>query len=204
MQRLLITLTFIIYLNPINSSYATEDKKNHIQINWLRFCEYKEKKLPPPFVANWINFIILSTLIALGLRKPLKKYLKSKKDLIKKELDKSEAERQEALKRYKEYTNRLQNLEKEITRLKQGLIKNIELERKELLNKAKKRAEEIEKEARLFLQEEARQAREKIKTQAIKETIKEAENILIQRLQKHRELDLKLGQKYLEELEKIK
>lgn len=106
-----------------------------------------------------INFAILSTVLYMVLSKPLKNYLASRSEAIKKALDEAKRVREEAEKKYREYQEKMDRLTSEAKELKDSLIAEGDVEKNRIIEEANKAAQRIREQAKFAAEQEIKKAR---------------------------------------------
>lgn len=106
-----------------------------------------------------INFAIMATVLYLVLSKPLKNYLASRSDSIRKALDEAKLVREEAEKRYREYQEKMEKLASEARDLRDSLIAEGNHEKERIVEEANKAAQRINEQARFTAEQEIKKAR---------------------------------------------
>lgn len=112
---------------------------------------------------RFVNFAILFTVLYMVLAKPLKDFLASRSDSVRKALDEAKRVREEAEKRYKEYQEKMDLLAGEAKTLKESLIDEGNKERARIVEEANKAAQRIKEQAHFSAEQEIKKARQALK-----------------------------------------
>lgn len=112
---------------------------------------------------RFINFAILFSVLYFVLAKPLKEFLASRSDTIKKSLDEAKRVREEAEKRYKEYQEKMASLTGEARSLRDSLIDEGNKEKARIIEEANKAAQRIKEQAQFSAEQEIKKARQALK-----------------------------------------
>jgi len=114
-------------------------------------------------IYRFINFAILFGALYVILAKPLKEYLASRSDSIRKALDEARLVREAAEKRYKEYQEKMEKLTVEAKTLKEMLIDEGNKEKARIIEEANKAAQRIKEQAQFSAEQEIKKARQALK-----------------------------------------
>jgi F-type H+-transporting ATPase subunit b len=107
-----------------------------------------------------VNFVILLFILGYFLRKPMKEFFASRAALIRKDIGDSEARKDQAEKKYKEYETRLAQIEKEMAALVAELKHDGQLEKERLVETAKYQIEALQQTSERIMGAELRRAKE--------------------------------------------
>jgi F-type H+-transporting ATPase subunit b len=141
MPRSILSLFFLLI--PVTSFAAEEAHRGELADMTYRF----------------INFAILFGALYFILSKPLRNYLGSRSDAIKKALDEARIAREEAEKRYRDYQEKMERLSAEAKLLRDSLIDEGGKEKERIIEEANKAAQRIREQARFTADQEIKKAR---------------------------------------------
>ena len=139
---------------------------------------YRKSDMPPPFLANLINFAIFAAVVYRFGRKPLQDALKDRKQTIMKEIDAATKMRDEAAKRLAEYEDKLQHIDDEIERIREDFRAQGVREKERILAEAQERKERMLRDAQFMIDQEVRQMRIVLMREAIDVALDAAERLL--------------------------
>lgn len=137
----------LLFMLTAATSYAEEAHKSQFADMTYRF----------------INFAILFTILYIVLAKPVKNYLASRSDAIKKALDEAKLVREEAEKRYREYQVKMERLTAEARELRDSLVDEGNKEKARIIEEANKAAQRIKEQAQFSAEQEIKKARQALK-----------------------------------------
>lgn len=112
---------------------------------------------------RFINFAILFVVLYILLAKPLRDYLVSRSEGIRRALDEARLVREEAEKRYREYQEKMESLTDDAKALKDSLIDEGNKEKARIVEEANKAARRIKEQAQFSAEQEIKKARQVIK-----------------------------------------
>lgn len=138
---------FFLFMLTASASFAEEAHRSEFLDMTYRF----------------INFAILLTVLYIVLAKPLRDYLASRSEGIRRALDEARLVRIDAEKRYKEYQEKMERLTGEAKELKDSLIDEGNKEKARIVEEANKAALRIKEQAQFSAEQEIKKAREAIK-----------------------------------------
>ena len=127
----------------------------------------------------FINFFVWLGLIVFLLRKPLADFLTNRRTSIVEGIEEAKKIKEDADAKYKEYTERIENMDAELERLRQEMRDAGLAERDRLVNDAARRGEKMREEARFLIDQQMKQLREDLTREAIEAAVKAAEDILV-------------------------
>lgn len=142
-----IVLSLFFFLLTASTSFAEDAHRSQLADMSYRF----------------INFAILFGALYYILSKPLKNYLISRSDAIKKALDEAKRIREEAEKRYREYQEKMESLTAEAKALKDSLIDEGNKEKARIIEEANKAAQRIKEQTQFSGEQEIKKARQALK-----------------------------------------
>lgn len=137
----------LLFLLTASTSFAEEAHRSELLDMTYRF----------------INFAILFIGLYVVLAKPLRDYLASRSEGIRRALDEARLVREEAEKRYKEYQEKMERLNDEVKALKDSLIDEGNKEKARIVEEANKAALRIKEQAQFSAEQEIKKARQVIK-----------------------------------------
>lgn len=143
---------------------------------------YRPKGMPPPFLANVLNALVLFTIIVVAGRKPIALGLRKRKERIVQGMEEAGRMKAEASARLAEYEERIQHIDREVERIRAEMREVAEAERRRILQEAKERRERMEKDARLLIEQESKAARETLTKETIAAAMRSAEEIIARSL----------------------
>ena len=115
----------------------------------------------------YINFAILLVILFIVLRKPIKEFFLARSKEIASSLDKAAHEKQEALTRYQQQENRLQNIDKEMAELRSNFKQQGELTRNKLVEESQAAAKAIQEMSNRLADQELLRVKESLKEEAV-------------------------------------
>ncbi len=130
------------------------------------------------FIWRIINFGILVFLLYKVLKRPISQFLYSRKEQVEVALKEAEEARIKAEEKYKEYQEKVKNLEKEKAEILERMRKEAEAEKERILKEAKEKAKKIIEQAKVMAQQEFEKEKEYIKREATEKVINLATELL--------------------------
>lgn len=144
------------------------------------------------------NTAILFYLLYRFAVKPLIVAVKNKKETVREALEQAKTAKEKAEEKYREYQNRIANLDDEIKIIVETLREEGEIEKNKIIETAAKLAEEIMSHAKELAEVEIKKARIELKKEAVLLSVKLAEEIVKREIN---ELDhKKIVKEYVEKL----
>ena len=134
----------------INWSYGFLGEKEGVQPDLL----YRPKGMPPPFLANVANALMLFAVLVTFGRKPVAEALKQRKQRIVAGMDDAARMKAEAQTKLTEYEDKLKRLDSEVERIRTEMREAAEAERRRILAEAKERRDRMERDAHLLVEQE--------------------------------------------------
>lgn len=131
-----------------------------------------------PFVAVLINFALLLWLLRYLGRKPLTAFLQARHVAIRDALADAQKTRAEAEARFKEYSARLDHLDKELARLRDEMSNVAEAERERIVADAQERAARLQRESEFLLSQELKQVKKDLERGLAIAAVAAAEDVL--------------------------
>lgn len=167
--------------NAESAKEEAEESEEHggpKPINWFDF----DNKKQIPYSVYVLNFAILMYgYYALG-KKPMKAALVERRASIAKEIEEAQKMKKEAKQRAKKYQAKLEGLDQELEGAKQALIDAGKADKERIVREAQEKAARMERDAKALLEQETRQAHEDLVKETIEAAVREAEELLKQRV----------------------
>ena len=166
--------------NAESAKEQAEENEEHgpKPINWFDF----DNKTQIPYSVYVLNFAILMYgYYALG-KKPMKAALVERRASIAKEIEEAQKMKKEAKQRAKKYQAKLEGLDQELEGAKQALIDAGKADKERIVREAQEKAARMERDAKALLEQESRQAHEDLVKETIEAAVREAEELLKQRV----------------------
>lgn len=127
---------------------------------------------------RFINLAVMVAILYKVLAKPLRDYLASRSDTIKKALDEARIVREEAEKKLKEYQVKMEQLNADAKALRDSLIDEGNKEKEKIVSEANKATQRIKEQARFAAEQEIKKARIALKEETANLVAEMAEDIL--------------------------
>jgi F-type H+-transporting ATPase subunit b len=162
----------------INWSYGFLGEKEGVQPDLL----YRPKGMPPPFLANIANAVMLFGILVVFGRKPIAEALKHRKQRIVAGMDEAARMKAEAQAKLTEYEDKLKRLDTEVERIRAEMRDSAEAERRRILAEAKERRDRMERDAHLLVEQELKAARDALVRETVNGALASAEEILASRM----------------------
>ena len=142
------------------------------------------------FLLSLVNFVLLVGILALLLRKPLKRYLVSRRSSIESQMAESARLRDEAREMLESTRARMESLEREVEEILRSTIQEAEAERERILAESRKVAARIEEDARAAMAHELKSASTDMEREILEKAVAMAREILSRELspERHRQL----------------
>ncbi len=137
------------------------------------------------FLWRIINFGILVFFLYKVLRKPISEFLYSRKEQVEVALKEAEEARIKAEEKFKEYQEKIKNLEKEKTDIIERMKKEAQVEKERILREAEEKAKKIIEQAKVLAQQEFEKEKELLKVQATEKVINLATELLKRNITKN-------------------
>lgn len=125
-----------------------------------------------------VNFGIWLALLFVMLRKPLSEFLRNRRASVVEGMEEAKRVKGEAEAKYKEYSERIENLDAELERLREEMRRAGIEEREKIVAEAEKKADRLREEARFLIAQQLKQLREDLTREAIEAAVRSAEEIL--------------------------
>jgi len=162
----------------INWAYGFVGEKEGVSPDLL----YRPKGMPPPFLANVANAVMLFGVLLVFGRKPVAEALKQRKLRIVSGMDEAARMKAEAQKTLAEYEDKLKRLDSEVERIRAEMREAAEAERRRILAEAKERRERMERDAHLLVEQEQKAARDALVRESVNAALRSAEELLTSRM----------------------
>jgi F-type H+-transporting ATPase subunit b len=130
------------------------------------------------FIWRMVNFSILVWFLYWVSANKIKEFFSGRRKNIKDALAEAIAKKEEAEKRFKEYSEKLERATEEITTIIETIKNQGLLEKEKIIEDAKKAAEKIKEDAQLRIEQESNAAVNRLRKEAIELSIQMAEGIL--------------------------
>lgn len=147
-------------------------------VNWFDF----DNKEQIPYSVYLLNFGVLCFLYWYFGKGPLSQGLKDRRASIAKEIEEAQKMKKEAKQRAKKYQAKLEGLDQELEGAKQALIEAGKADKDRIVRDAQEKAARMERDAKALLEQERRQLHEDLVMETIEAAVKEAEELLKQRV----------------------
>jgi F-type H+-transporting ATPase subunit b len=148
-----------------------------------------------------INFLILLLILGYFLRKPVLEFFASRAVLIRRDIGESEALKNQAEKKYREYESRLGQIEKEMNGLIGQLKQDGELEKGRLVQIAQDQIQALQQTSLRIMGTELKRAKEELKKETVNLAAQLAEDLVRQNITP--EDQQRLVKTYLEKMETL-
>lgn len=145
---------------------------------------------PVKIGVHLLNFFLLFGGLTLLLYKPIKKFINNRQEIIKKQFEESEAEKQKAKELIDEYNKKVSDAEAIIKEINAEAEKRILEEREAILADAQNKAEEILKKAQMDIEADKANAIKSLKNEVADVAIHLAANILNREISREENLSL--------------
>ncbi|MEK6726395.1 MAG: ATP synthase F0 subunit B [Deltaproteobacteria bacterium] len=129
----------------------------------VSFAEEAHKSQFMDMTYRFINFAILLIVLYKVAAKPLRDFIASRSEGIRKALDEARLAREEAEKRYKEYQEKMGKLTDEAKTLKDSIVEEGNKEKARIVEEANTAALRIKEQAQFLAEQEIKKARQVIK-----------------------------------------
>jgi F-type H+-transporting ATPase subunit b len=134
---------------------------------------------------NWVdfawralNFLVLAGFLYWLLAKKIKEFFTGRRDDIKIALEQAMAAKEEAEKKYKEYTAKLEKATEEIAGISEMIKAQGLAEKERILEDAKKAAVKMKEDTQTRVEQELKKAGNLLRTEAVKLSVEMAEELL--------------------------
>ena len=158
-----IIVSVLIMAVDVYASAGGGESKGH---NWVDFA--------------WraLNFLVLAGFLYWLLAKKIKEFFAGRRDDIKIALEQAMAAKEEAEKKYKEYTAKLEKATEEIAGISEMIKAQGLAEKERILEDAKKAAVKLKEDTQARVEQELKKAGNLLRTEAVKLSVEMAEELL--------------------------
>jgi F-type H+-transporting ATPase subunit b len=158
-----IIVSVLIMAVDVYASAGGGESKGH---NWVDFA--------------WraLNFLVLAGFLYWLLAKKIKEFFAGRRDDIKIALEQAMAAKEEAEKKYKEYTAKLEKATEEIASISEMIKAQGLAEKERILEDAKKAAVKMKEDTQARVEQELKKAGNLLRTEAVKLSVEMAEELL--------------------------
>ncbi len=165
-----------------------ERAKSDSFVNQLLF-RYENKKdpcdkdnLPPPFLANVINFAVLGFILYKFGRKPLAEALIKRKTTIMSDIETATKLKEDAERRLTEYEDKFERMDETLEGLRAELAAQSEQEKAHILAEAEERRVRMRRDAEFRIEQEGKSARAELLQGAMIGAAAAAEELLVKKV----------------------
>ncbi len=148
-----------------------------------------------------MNFIALMIILIKFAAKPVGDALSGRRKQVKEELDSIEAKKAEAERSYKDFSDKLASVEKEVDQIVEKAIAQAEIEKVKIIERAEKAAEDIKRAAQMAVANEVTAARRMLKNDIADQAAVMAETLIMKNLTADDQV--KIVEDYLSKVEAI-
>jgi len=160
----IILLVILIILTPFHRTFASDASEFfNINLAW-----------------SVLNFFLLFLLLLYANKKVFKigEYLQNRRALFEKEREESNRVLNESESRFREFSARIENIDKEIEEMRTAAINSVEIHKKETGNLARTLADKIRQEAKIIAERELLRARLELKREIVELAVEKATDII--------------------------
>lgn len=150
----------------------------HEPESFLGQLALRPKDMPPPFLANLINFAVFAWVIWRFGRKPIAESLRKRKDHILHDMDAARKMKDDAEKRLVTYEERLAKIDQEIERIRKDFREQGERDKERIIKDAEEKRDRMLKDAAFLIEQEAKQLRITLLNETVDTAVRAAEGIL--------------------------
>ena len=142
--------------------------------------------LPEPwsFLVKLFNFAVMLAILIKFAGKPIKNFLKARREAVKEQVDESNRLIREAEQLKKTYEAKLAELDKEIETFRKAAIEEAEQEKARIVAEARALADRIRQQAQLAYDQEMKDAMTAVQAQIARRTLQAAETAVKQLFKK--------------------
>lgn len=144
--------------------------------------ECDPKNLPPPFLANVINFGLLALILYRAGRKPLAEALAKRRQTIMGDIEASGKLQAEAEARLAEYEAKFGKLQDTLATVRAEFAAQAEQEKANILREAEERRARMRRDAEFRIEQELKAARQQLVQEAVVGAVAAAEQLIAQRI----------------------
>lgn len=134
---------------------------------------------PLSMAGSVVNFVLLLGVLFLLLRKSLPEFLANRRAAVVTGMEEAKRLKAEADAKYKEYSERIDNLDAELERLREELRRAGMDERDRIVVEANRKASKMHEEARFLIEQRMKQLRQDLTREAIEAAVRAAEDVLM-------------------------
>lgn len=127
---------------------------------------------------SFVNFAIWLAILVFGARAPLSEMLRNRRASVVEGMEEAKRVKEEAEAKYKEYSERIENLDAELERLREEMRRAGMEERDRIVADASKRAEKMRAEARFLIEQQMKDLRVELTREAVEAAVAAAEESL--------------------------
>jgi F-type H+-transporting ATPase subunit b len=129
-----------------------------------------------------MNFFVLLVILVKFGAKPIASGLSSRRNQIKDEIKGLEAKKADAEKAYKEFSAKLESVEKDVDSIVEKAVAQAEIEKVRILDAAEKSAEDVKRSAEMAIANEVTAAKRALKVEVTEQAAVMAEELIIKNL----------------------
>ncbi len=129
-----------------------------------------------------INFIVLLIILVKFGAKPIANGLGARRKQIREEIEELEAKKVNAEKEYKEFSAKLESVEKDVGSIVEKAVAQAEIEKTRIIEAAEKSAEDIKRSAEMAIANEVTAAKRTLKVEVTEQAAVMAEELIIKNL----------------------
>lgn len=133
---------------------------------------------PSRLIGQLVNFALWAGILWYMLKDRIPAFLASRRATIVSELDEAKRMKEEAERKFAEYSERIENLDSELDRMRAEMKQGGLSERDRIVAEAASRGEKMRAEARFLVEQQMKQLKEDLTREAIEAAIGAAEKIL--------------------------
>jgi F-type H+-transporting ATPase subunit b len=130
------------------------------------------------FAASILNFVLWLAIFVFLLRKPVTAFLTSRRRAVVEGLEEAARLKDEAEKKFTEYSDKLAHLDEELQKLRQEMIQAGESERDRIIAEAETRAARMRKDGQFLIDQQMKQLKADLTREAIEAAVGAAEEVL--------------------------
>ncbi|MEM9189872.1 MAG: proprotein convertase P-domain-containing protein [Myxococcota bacterium] len=130
------------------------------------------------FLGAIVNFVLLVVLIVSLGRKPIRKFLETRRRGVEEGLVEAQRLKKAAEEKYEEYSSRLEKLDEEIDALRAEMVKAGEAERERMVAEAEAKAARLRRETQFVIEQQVKQLQIDLTREAVEAAVAAAEKTL--------------------------
>lgn len=130
------------------------------------------------FVGALANFLLLVAIIIAFARRPLGNFLVARRKTIEEGLTEARRLKEAAEKKYNEYNERLQRLDRELEKIRKEMVAAGEAERDRIVSEAEAKAARMRRDAEFLIEQQMKQLRVDLTREAVEAAVAAAEQVL--------------------------